>query len=90
MWRLWRRMKFLLKFRKSVPFIKDFILSGEVDKKKKIMFAGLAVGYVLLPFDLIPDFLLGLGLVDDIAVASFLLQQMVKSAPISLKDKYEL
>ncbi|MFC2947804.1 YkvA family protein [Virgibacillus sediminis] len=90
MWRLWKRIRFIFRFRKSVPFIKDFFLSKEVVLPKKVLFAGLAVGYILLPIDLVPDFLLLFGVVDDIAVTSFLLQQMVKTAPASLKEKYDL
>jgi uncharacterized membrane protein YkvA (DUF1232 family) len=39
---------------------------------------------------LIPDFLIGIGLVDDLAVATFILQLVVKMAPVHLKDKYDI
>lgn len=47
------------------------------------------IGYVVLPFDLIPDFMALFGVVDDITVVLFILQLMVKKAPDSLKGKYE-
>ena len=40
---------------------------------KKSKFAILAAGvYLVLPTDLIPDFLIGFGQVDDLAVATYL------------------
>ncbi|WP_100012800.1 YkvA family protein [Lentibacillus sediminis] len=90
MYRFFRRMRFLFTFRKSIPFAKDFFLSHEVTKGKKGLFAALLLGYVLFPFDVIPDFLLMFGILDDIAVVTFLLQQMVKAAPDSLKEKHQL
>ncbi|WP_090086990.1 hypothetical protein [Lentibacillus persicus] len=40
-----------------------------------------------IPF--IADFFYFFGFVDDITVAAFLLQQMVKAAPASLKEKHD-
>jgi uncharacterized membrane protein YkvA (DUF1232 family) len=37
-----------------------------------------------------PDFLSIFGFTDDIVVTSFVLQQMVKMAPESLKEKYKV
>lgn len=90
MLRMWRRIKFLLQFKKSIPFLRDFFLSEEVDKSKKIISVAMVVGYTLIPFDVIPDFLVVFGLVDDLAVAGFIFQQMVKMAPESLKRKHDM
>lgn len=83
-----RRIRFLFTFPRSVPFLKDFFIAEDIAAAKKLLFAGFIIGYFLLPFDLIPDFLLGFGLLDDVTVAIFLLQWMVKMAPQSLKEKY--
>lgn len=88
--RFFRRILFLLKFHKSIPFMKDFFLSKEVKNTVKIVFATAIVGYILIPIDIIPDFLVFLGIVDDIAIVSFLLQQMIKIAPPSLQKKHGL
>lgn len=87
---LFKRLWFLLRFRKSIPFIKDFFTSQEVKKPVKAAFLIAMIGYVLLPVDIIPDFLVFFGLTDDIAIVTFLLQQMVKIAPASLKEKHQL
>lgn len=44
----------------------------------------------MFPFDLIPDFLLFFGVLDDIAVVLFILQRIVKMAPKHLQEKYNL
>ncbi|UJL47006.1 DUF1232 domain-containing protein [Virgibacillus sp. NKC19-16] len=90
MYRFFNRIRFLFKFHKSIPFMKDFFMTNEVKRSTKILFAVLIIGYIALPFDLIPDFILLFGIVDDATIAIFLLQQMVKVAPESLKEKHKL
>ncbi|MFD1361976.1 YkvA family protein [Lentibacillus salinarum] len=88
--RLLKRLGFLFKFHKSIPFIMDFFRSRQVKGTTKILYVVLIIGYMALPFDLIPDFLYVIGLIDDLTVATILLQRMVKVAPESLKEKYQL
>ncbi|WP_077624141.1 YkvA family protein [Sediminibacillus massiliensis] len=88
--RFFRRLKFLLNFRKSVPFLKDFFLSREVKLSTKAFSLLLIAGYILFPFDIIPDFLLMMGVLDDVAVAGFVLRQLIKHAPEALKVKHGL
>jgi len=88
--RFFKRMLFLFRFHKSIPFIKDFFLSKEVKNTVKFTFLAVLFGYILIPFDVIPDFLVFFGIVDDIAIVTFILQQMVKVAPPSLKEKHQL
>ncbi|UII58509.1 DUF1232 domain-containing protein (plasmid) [Cytobacillus spongiae] len=88
--RFLKRMKFLMNFRKSFPFLVDFFRSGEVSLVKKILAVGLVGFYIWLPLDLIPDVFLFFGIVDDLAVFTFILQLMVKMAPLELQNKYGL
>ncbi|WP_409304216.1 YkvA family protein [Peribacillus sp. SCS-155] len=48
----------------------------------------LILTYIFFPFDLIPDFLSLIGVMDDVMVAGFVLNWMVKIAPRQLKEKY--
>ncbi|MGP4062698.1 YkvA family protein [Halobacillus litoralis] len=90
MLRLWRRIKFVFNIRKSVPFLVRFFQSKEVSAKKKWLSVLFLLGYLLFPWDVIPDFLVVLGLVDDLAVFTYIMQWMVKMAPDSLKEEYRL
>ncbi|WP_343206555.1 YkvA family protein [Bacillus sp. B15-48] len=83
-------MKFVLKFWKSLPFIKDFFLSKEVESYKKLLSSLLILTYTFFPFDLIPDFLFLWGYVDDVVIIGLIIERMVKWAPETLKSKYHL
>ncbi|WP_436373643.1 YkvA family protein [Cytobacillus sp. BC1816] len=85
-----KRIKFVFKFWRFLPFLKDYFLSWEVSAGKKLLPVAAAILYILLPLDLVPDFLSILGFTDDIVITSFVLQQMVKMAPESLKEKYKV
>ena len=54
---------------------------------KKSKFAIVAAGiYLLLPTDVIPDFIIGFGQVDDLAVASFLFKTIYDDLKKSKKQ----
>ncbi|GAB4075064.1 DUF1232 domain-containing protein [Barrientosiimonas marina] len=84
-----KRLRFLFTFHKSIPFLVDFFRTNHIKKTTKLLYAVLIIGYSVMPFDLIPDFLFPVGAVDDITVAVFLLQRMVKTAPDDLKKKHQ-
>ncbi|WP_058305799.1 YkvA family protein [Gracilibacillus massiliensis] len=88
--RFFSRLKFLFRFRKSLPFFKEFFLSKQVRITAKMASLLLIFGYIIFPFDLIPDYLLLFGILDDVMIASLILQQMVKMAPHSLREKYDI
>mgnify|MGYP001253800204 CR=1 FL=1 len=86
--RWWRRIRFMLNVRQFIPFLWDFFTSSAVPARAKLISALLAAGYVLFPFDVIPDVFLYLGLFDDLAVLTFVLQRIIRMAPPHLKQKY--
>ncbi|KGX90523.1 membrane protein [Pontibacillus halophilus JSM 076056 = DSM 19796] len=88
--RFFRRIRFLFRFHKSIPFLKDFFLSKEVKNVNKVISVGLIIGYFLLPLDLIPDVIAFFGILDDVAIFTFILQQIVKMAPQQLKEKHDV
>ena len=83
-----KRIKFMLKFWKFLPFLKDFFVSKEVPLHKKALGVTLILTYAFIPFDLIPDFLSFIGIIDDVVIAGIVLESMIKTAPQSLKEKY--
>ena len=48
------------------------------------MLLGAAVGYTLLPFDLIPDFIPVLGHLDDLVVVPLLVVAAMKLVPVDV------
>lgn len=90
MWKFLRRLKFVFTFWRFIPFLIDYFRSGEVSGAKKIVGVVLLLVYVVFPFDLIPDYLLFFGVLDDIMIVTFVLERMVKMAPLSLKEKHKL
>lgn len=51
------------------------LLEESVPVKIKVLIGG-ALGYLLLPTDLVPDFILGLGFADDMAAIAFVLTRI--------------
>src|SRR5438128_268462 len=51
------------------------------------IFLGLAIGYLLMPFDLIPDFIPILGQVDDVIIVPGLVWLALKIVPSPLIEK---
>ncbi len=90
MFSFWKRVKFVFNIKKSIPFLVRFFQSAEVSRSKKWLSILLMFGYLLFPWDIIPDFLVFFGIVDDLAVFTFVLQLMVKMAPESLQEEYQL
>ncbi|MCP3742137.1 YkvA family protein [Rossellomorea sp. BNER] len=85
-----KRIRFLFNIRKSIPFLVSFFKSKEVNLGKKVISVGLLLVYIIVPFDLIPDYLILFGIVDDLAVFTLIFQQIVKMAPEELKNRYDL
>ncbi len=67
-----------------------FSLQKEVSIKKKILSIAFLVGYVAMPLDLIPDFLPFIGILDDIGIVLFILNRIVKMAPVQLQEKHNV
>jgi uncharacterized membrane protein YkvA (DUF1232 family) len=85
-----KRITFIFKFKRFIPFLKDFFLSKEVTLQKKAFSVLMILAYAFFPFDIIPDFLTFFGIVDDLIVVTFILERMIKMAPHSLKVKHQL
>jgi uncharacterized membrane protein YkvA (DUF1232 family) len=88
--RIYRRLKFILQIHRSIPFIFDIFRSKEVSLSKKTIAVFLFISYAMLPFDLIPDFIVAFGILDELVLLSFILQYFVKIAPQGIKDKHQV
>lgn len=68
--KFWRTAK---KAARHIPFMEDVVAAYycAMDKNTPLRAKGIllaALGYFVLPFDVIPDFIFGIGFTDDIAV----------------------
>jgi uncharacterized membrane protein YkvA (DUF1232 family) len=74
-------------------FKKEVTVYSRVIKDKRTpllgkIFLGMAVGYALMPFDLIPDFIPIIGHLDDLIVIPLLVFVGLKFIPKELVDEY--
>ena len=60
---------------------------GRVPAAQKLILVGIG-GYIVLPIDLIPDFVPVLGQLDDIAVVLLGLDLFIRSAPPAIVDEH--
>jgi uncharacterized membrane protein YkvA (DUF1232 family) len=86
--KIWKRLRFIVKIRRFLPFLIEFFRSQEVPALKKALSILLLAIYMVFPFDIIPDWFGLFGIIDDVTILLFILQQIIKMAPSHLKDKY--
>ena len=60
---------------------------ARVPRRYKLMLLGLA-GYLALPFDVIPDFVPGLGQLDDAVLVAFVLRRLVTRIDVRLLEEH--
>jgi uncharacterized membrane protein YkvA (DUF1232 family) len=66
-----------------ILLLKDLATDPRVPRADKIV-AGLALGYLVSPVDLIPDWLLGVGQADDLAVIALAVRRLLNGAGYDL------
>lgn len=77
------------KIKKQISLYKLLMKDHRTPFMPKILLA-LAIGYILLPFDIIPDFIPVLGQLDDIIIVSLLIYIAMKLIPKELIEEYKL
>lgn len=60
---------------------------GRVPPRQKLILVGI-VGYLLVPFDIIPDFIPVVGQLDDLAVVLLGLDLFIRTAPADVVDEH--
>lgn len=60
---------------------------GRVPGQQKLILVGV-IGYLLMPIDIIPDFIPVLGQLDDVAVVLLGIDLFIKSAPEAVVDEH--
>jgi uncharacterized membrane protein YkvA (DUF1232 family) len=61
-----------------VVLVSRLMRDRRVPRRRKLLLAGL-VGYLALPFDLVPDFIPVAGQLDDVLVVAFVLRRVLRS-----------
>jgi uncharacterized membrane protein YkvA (DUF1232 family) len=65
----------------------DLLRDGRVPAQQKLILGGVAA-YLVVPFDIIPDFIPGLGQVDDVAIVLLGLRWFIRSAPADVVSEH--
>lgn len=80
------------KFNKFIFLVKErgmllYFIAKHPDTPNRIRFAiGLLFFYVVMPFDIIPDSILGVGIIDDILMWQMITLFVFKNVPANVKD----
>ena len=82
-----RRLKAITKQLKGEFELYRLVLKQPETPKIAKLFLGLAIGYLLLPFDLIPDFIPVLGQLDDVIIIPLLVYFALQFIPPTLIQK---
>ena len=82
------RLKMLLNLPKSAPLVWRLAWDRRIPLMRKVVFLGGGLLYLLLPADLITDFIPILGQLDDLAVIIFLMERFVAGIPEHIIKEY--
>lgn len=78
---MFKKFKDITRKLKKELAVYQLVLKHPETPKLAKFFLGLAVGYLLLPFDLIPDFIPILGQLDDVVIIPILLYLSIWLTP---------
>jgi len=84
---MWQRSKDLARAFKRELVVYRRVLSDARTPRAAKVFLGLAIGYLCMPFDLIPDFIPFFGWLDDAVLVALVLDRLVSllGRPLLLK-----
>ena len=64
------------------------LMSDDGVSKKSKRTIGIAVLYLISPINLVPNIIPGLGLLDDVAICAYALNQIIKDTDMEIINKY--
>jgi uncharacterized membrane protein YkvA (DUF1232 family) len=79
-------LAFVARIRAELDFYRLLLRDPRTPKTARILL-GMAVGYLLLPFDLIPDFIPFIGHLDDIIIVPLLITIAIRLIPPEVIDQ---
>jgi uncharacterized membrane protein YkvA (DUF1232 family) len=85
---MWEKMRAVAKRAKREVQVYQRVLRDPRTPLPAKIFLGLAVGYIMMPFDLIPDFIPVLGQLDDILIVPGLVLIALKLLPPALLEEH--
>jgi uncharacterized membrane protein YkvA (DUF1232 family) len=85
---MWEKMRAVAKRTKREVQVYQRVLRDPRTPLPAKLFLGLAVGYIMMPFDLIPDFIPVLGQLDDILIVPGLVLIALKLLPPALLEEH--
>ncbi|MCX6984949.1 MAG: YkvA family protein [Lentisphaerae bacterium] len=74
---------YIIKFKQELTIYKNVLADRRTPRITKILL-GAAIGYLAMPFDIIPDFIPVLGQIDDIIIVPLLIFLALKTIPPDL------
>lgn len=85
---MWQKGKHLAhSFTREVRIYQSVLADTRTPIQAKI-FLGLAIGYLCMPFDLIPDFIPVIGHLDDVIIVPALVYIALRFIPAELMDEH--
>jgi uncharacterized membrane protein YkvA (DUF1232 family) len=85
---MWQQSKDLARAFKRELAVYRRVLADERTPLSAKIFLGLAVSYLCMPFDLIPDFIPVLGQLDDVVIVPALIYLALRFIPRELLDEH--
>lgn len=77
-----------VKIKSSLRVAWRLLQDKRMPRKNKYIFLGLSLVYLILPTDILPDFILLFGWLDDLAILTLLIKLFNLSAPLELRRNY--
>lgn len=74
--------------KQEIRFYKSILSDSKTPKASKILLS-IAIFYLFLPFDLIPDFIPILGQLDDLVIIPLLFYLAIRMVPSDIQEKYK-